>query len=41
MDAASCARFACAAAAMKCTRLGSRTGLPRRAEVEAFLASQG
>ncbi|MCL4767715.1 MAG: hypothetical protein KJZ80_15925 [Hyphomicrobiaceae bacterium] len=34
----SCARFACAVAAMKCTRLGSRSGLPTRAEVEAFLA---
>ncbi|MFM9941597.1 MAG: PfkB family carbohydrate kinase [Hyphomicrobiaceae bacterium] len=33
-----CARIACAVAAMKCTRLGSRTGLPRRSELEAFLA---
>ena len=32
-----CARFACAVAAMKCTRLGSRSGLPRRADVEKFL----
>jgi sulfofructose kinase len=36
---AQCARFACAAAAMKCTRLGSRTGLPRRNELNAFLAA--
>ena len=35
-----CARFACAAAAMKCTRLGSRAGLPNRAEIESFLALQ-
>ncbi len=35
-----CARFACAVAAMKCTRLGSRAGLPRRKEVEAFLAER-
>jgi sulfofructose kinase len=35
---ADCARFASAVAAMKCTRLGSRAGLPTRAEVEAFLA---
>lgn len=34
-----CARTACAVAALKCRHLGSRTGLPRRAEVEAFLAS--
>ena len=32
-----CARWACAAAAMKCTRLGSRAGLPKRRELEAFL----
>ncbi|MBS0242691.1 MAG: hypothetical protein JSS20_10975 [Proteobacteria bacterium] len=32
-----CARRACAVAAMKCTRLGSRAGLPSRAEVDAFL----
>ncbi len=37
-DATYCARFACAAAALKCTRLGSRAGLPRRREIEAFLA---
>jgi sulfofructose kinase len=32
------ARFAAAAAALKCTRLGSRAGLPTRRELEAFLA---
>lgn len=32
-----CARFACAVAAMKCTRIGSRAGLPTRAQVESFL----
>ena len=36
-----CARFACAVAAMKCTRLGSRAGLPTRKDVEAFLAKRG
>ncbi len=30
------ARFAAAAAALKCKRLGSRAGLPSRAELEAF-----
>lgn len=35
---AECARFSCAVAAMKCTRLGARAGLPKRQEVEAFLA---
>lgn len=35
---AECARTACAVAALKCTRLGSRSGLPRRSELEAFLA---
>ncbi len=30
------ARLAAAAAALKCTRLGSRAGLPSRAELEAF-----
>ncbi|MEO1651230.1 MAG: PfkB family carbohydrate kinase, partial [Pseudomonadota bacterium] len=34
-----CARFAAAVAAMKCTRLGARAGLPDRASVEAFLAN--
>ncbi len=35
------ARFACAVAALKCTRLGGRGGLPTRKEVEAFLARAG
>ncbi|HEU0159037.1 MAG TPA: PfkB family carbohydrate kinase [Hyphomicrobiaceae bacterium] len=34
-----CARSASAVAAMKCTRLGSRSGLPTRAELTAFLAT--
>lgn len=33
-------RFASAAAAIKCTRHGGRTGAPTRAEADAFLASQ-
>lgn len=33
------ARQAAAVAAMKCTRLGSRAGLPTRAELRAFLAA--
>jgi sulfofructose kinase len=37
---ARCAAIACAAAAMKCTRLGSRAGLPTRAELETFLAER-
>lgn len=32
-----CARAATAAAAIKCTRLGSRSGLPTRSELDAFL----
>jgi sulfofructose kinase len=36
---AACARLACAVAALKCTRLGTRAGLPTRAELEAFLAA--
>ncbi len=35
---ASAARFANAAAALKCTRSGGRTGAPARAEVTAFLS---
>lgn len=31
-------RMACAVAALKCTRLGARAGLPTRKELEAFLA---
>jgi sulfofructose kinase len=38
--AAACARLAAAAAALKCTRLGSRAGLPQRAELEAFARSR-
>jgi sulfofructose kinase len=34
-----CARIATAVAALKCTRLGSRAGLPTRDELDAFLAS--
>ena len=37
---ADCARLAAAAAALKCTRLGSRAGLPLRAELEAFERSR-
>jgi sulfofructose kinase len=37
---AECARVAAAVAALKCTRLGSRAGLPTRGELDAFLASQ-
>jgi len=33
------ARLAAATAALKCTRLGSRAGLPTRAELDAFVAS--
>ena len=39
MDTFACARFATAAAALKCTRPGGREGAPTRAEVEAFMAS--
>lgn len=35
-----CARFAAAAAALKCRRLGARAGLPRRKELERFLATE-
>lgn len=35
------ARTAAAAAALKCTRLGSRAGLPSRGQLEAFEASSG
>ncbi len=33
-------RFACAAAALKCTRFGGAAGAPMRAEVDAFLQSR-
>ena len=36
---ADCARVACAAAALKCTRLGARSGQPNRPELEAFMQS--
>jgi len=36
-DLADCMRFASAVAALKCLKLGGRTGLPRREEVELFL----
>ncbi|WP_334175045.1 PfkB family carbohydrate kinase [Pseudoxanthobacter sp.] len=32
-------RFACAVAAIKCSRFGGRAGVPRRDEVDAFLAA--
>jgi sulfofructose kinase len=38
--AAECARLATAAAALKCTRLGSRAGLPTRSELETFERSR-
>jgi sulfofructose kinase len=38
-DPAECARMASAVAALKCTRLGSRAGLPNRRELQAFLAT--
>jgi sulfofructose kinase len=38
-DVAAAARFANVAAALKCSRFGSRTQTPTRAEVEAFLAN--
>jgi len=38
MSARDCAQFASAVAALKCTRLGSRAGLPTRTDVETFLA---
>ena len=37
---AECARIAAAVAALKCQRLGARTGLPTLAELESFLAAQ-
>jgi sulfofructose kinase len=36
---AECVRTAAGVAALKCTRLGSRAGLPNRANLDAFLAS--
>jgi sulfofructose kinase len=40
LELAECARRAAAVAAMKCTRLGGRAGLPTRAELGAFLAGR-
>jgi sulfofructose kinase len=34
---AEAARFACVAAALKCTRFGGRLGCPNRQEVDSFL----
>jgi sulfofructose kinase len=39
-NTAECARRAAAVAAMKCTRLGSRAGLPTAEELDAFLADR-
>jgi sulfofructose kinase len=36
---AAAARFACTAAALKCTRFGGRLGCPTRAEVDAAVAA--
>ena len=36
-DSSAAARFASAVAALKCTKLGGRAGLPTRAEVERFM----
>jgi sugar/nucleoside kinase (ribokinase family) len=40
-DAGDILRFANAVAALKCTQLGGRTGIPRVAEVRAFLQERG
>jgi len=37
---ADAARVASAVAALKCTRLGSRAGLPTRTELDAFLSTR-
>ena len=39
-DLAVALRFACAAAALKCTRFGGANGAPKRAEVDAFLKAR-
>ena len=36
-DVVRAARFATAVAALKCTRMGGRAGLPTRTEAEAFM----
>jgi len=33
--------FASAVAALKCTKLGGRTGIPTRPDVDAYLLEQG
>ena len=38
-ELADAARFANAAAALKCTRAGGRSGAPSRAEVDAYLGT--
>jgi len=38
-NAASCARFACAASAVKCTYVGGRTGIPNRKTLDTFMDS--
>jgi sulfofructose kinase len=40
LAAADCGRTAAAVAALKCTRLGSRAGLPTRAELDSFLVTE-
>lgn len=40
LDDVACARAASAAAALKCRRLGARSGLPTAAELDAFLLEQ-
>lgn len=39
MSVADAGRFGCAAAAIKCSRFGGRSGTPTRAEVEALVAA--
>jgi sulfofructose kinase len=41
LDLADTIHFASAVAAMKCTRIGGRTGIPGRAEALRFLAERG
>lgn len=40
LSAERCARFACAVAALKCTRLGARNGLPERAAVTSLMSGR-
>ncbi|MGH6816180.1 MAG: PfkB family carbohydrate kinase [Hyphomicrobiaceae bacterium] len=39
LDTRRCVEIACAAAALKCTRLGARAGLPTKSELDTFLAN--